>query len=127
MIRTRSIAFFLMVLLIAASTALADTDSLELIQLVVSNTNGAIEDLITEARTMATQLEEEYRSGYIDSGNYRSSVASIAGKLVKDTQELANAALSLAREHGISVKCYRVTVELAFIKVSVDPLIICDD
>ncbi|HAA86282.1 MAG TPA: hypothetical protein DCE14_08065 [Kosmotogaceae bacterium] len=126
MIRTRSI-LFLVVMLIAASTALADTDSLELIQLVVSNTNGAIEDLITEARTMATQLEEEYRSGYIDSGNYRSSVASIAGKLVKDTQELANAALSLAREHGISVKCYRVTVELAFIKVSVDPLIICDD
>lgn len=120
-------AFFLLVMLIAVSTALADTDSLELIQFVVSNTNSAIEDLITEVKAMTAQLKEEYRSGYIDSGNYRSSVALIAGKLVKDTQELVNAALSLAREHGISVKCYRVTVELAFIRVSVDPLIICDD
>ena len=125
--RRLATALLIISMLILASTALADTDLLELVRLVVSHTNSAIEELIAEAKLIAGQLEKEYLNGGFDNGTYRSSVALIAGTLVKDTQKLSSAALSLAREHGISVKCYRVTVELAFIKISVDPLIICDD
>ncbi len=122
-----SIALAVLIVFFFASAGLAAEDSLTAVQQEVNQTNDQLHELIETAKEEARDIHDTYLSGEIQESAYRTGITSIAKRLIQETQELVNETRLFAVSHGVRVKCYRVMVDLAFIKISIDPLIVCDD
>lgn len=105
----------------------ASTDALKIVQKEVDSANREISKLCSEAQRAADNLTRDYENGKIDESYYRSSVASLATTLVTTTNSISRETIQFAADLGIRVKCERIVVDIGFTKISVDPLIICDD
>ena len=125
--RLKLIVSVIAVFALLSPVVFASIDALKIVQREVDSTNKEISKLISEAQRDADRLTKDYENGKIDESYYRSSVASLATTLVTTTNSISRETIQFAADLGIRVKCERIVVDIGFMKISVDPLIICDD
>lgn len=125
--RMKLIAAVIAVFALLSPVVMADDNALEIVQSRVDDANSMFIHLISKAQEEAEVLKDTYKSGQISNGQYRSGVAAIATTLVTTTNSISRETIQFAADLGIRVKCERIVVDIGFMKISVDPLIICDD
>ncbi len=122
-----SIGLAVLIVLFVASTGLSTEDPIAEVTEFLEVTNTAIFVLIANAVGIASAAEQAYAAGEISNPVFRTVVTSAARSLIRESEKLVQEARLFAVSHGVRVKCYRVMVQLAFMQVSVDPLVVCDD
>ncbi|HAA86281.1 MAG TPA: hypothetical protein DCE14_08060 [Kosmotogaceae bacterium] len=125
--KLKLIVAFIAVFALLSPIVFAGVDALRTVQKEVDSANREISKLISEAQRAADRLTRDYENGRIDESYYRSSVASLATTLVTTTNSISRETIQFAADLGIRVKCERIVVDVGFMQISVDPLIICDD